>query len=303
MDLKKIILGTVYIAYSFVVNAQENSVLDVITKDNIQDSSVYRPQHKSIVIKEEIQIKEADLIKSMDKQSPFGVYKDTYFTTGVPLNKGINRSTADALFQISIRHRLTKSILPFNSFLYLTYTQKSFWNIYSSSSPFRDTNYNPGIGVGKYIIHNGKFIGTLFLSLEHESNGKDGDASRSWNFISISGKYFINKHFSLGHRLWIPYVDGGENKDLLNYKGLFSLSANIISFNKMWWISAEITPRKGWGNANTAISIGYKFSNSLNQYFFLRFNDGKGESLLHYNKYNMNLRIGFCIKPDFYSFF
>lgn len=302
MNIKKITLGTFFL-FCNLLHAQENSILNITLKDSSQYLSNVETKCRSVVTKEDIYIKETDLIKSMDKQPPFGVFKDTYFVTGVPFNGEINRNTADALFQISLRHRLTKSILPFNSFLYLTYTQKSFWDIYSSSSPFRDTNYNPGIGVGKYILNNGKFIGSIFLTLEHESNGRDGDASRSWNFISISGKYFINKYFSVGHRFWIPYVDGGENKDLLNYKGLFSLSANMITLNKKWWFNTEITPRKGWGNANTAISIGYQLSSSLNQYLFLRFNDGTGDSLLHYRKYNMNLRIGFCIKPDFYSFF
>lgn len=249
-----------------------------------------------------INVDEQEIIKLMDKMPSFGIYKDTYFVTGVPLNQQITRNTADAIFQLSIRQRLTKSILAFNSFLYLTYTQKSFWDIYRESAPFRDNNYNPSIGIGKYIIKGNQLRGCILVAFEHESNGLDKKESRSWNYIGINGKYFINMLLSIGFKVWIPYVDGGENKDLLEYRGLGTISFNAITRNRKWWIVTELTPRKGWGNINTMVSIGYKPSEKLNQSFFLRFSDGVGESLLNYNEYSTRLRIGICIKPDFYSF-
>lgn len=249
-----------------------------------------------------INVDESEIIKLMDRMPSFGIYKDTYFVTGIPLNQQITRNTADAVFQISIRQRLTKSILPFNSFLYLTYTQKSFWDVYRESSPFRDNNYNPGIGIGKYIIEKNQLRGGILVAFEHESNGREEKESRSWNYISINGKYFINMLLSIGFKVWIPYVDGGENKDLLEHRGLGTISFNAITGNRKWWITTELTPRKGWGNINTVVSLGYKPSGKMNQSFFLRFSDGVGESLLNYNKYSTNLRIGICIKPDFYSF-
>lgn len=249
-----------------------------------------------------INVDEEEMLKLIDRMPSFGIYKDTYFVTGIPMNQKITRNTADAIFQISIKQRLTKSILPFNSFLYLTYTQKAFWDIYSESSPFRDNNYNPGIGIGKYIIKDNKLNGGILVAFEHESNGREEKDSRSWNYISINGKYFINMLLSVGIKAWIPYVDGGENKDLLTYRGLGTISLNAITSNRKWWLTTELTPRKGWGNINTVISVSYKPSEKLNQSFFLRFSDGTGESLLNYNRYSMNLRVGICIKPDFYSF-
>lgn len=109
----------------------------------------------------------------MDALPAFGVYKDHCFSAGIPLNESIDKNTADALFQISIRHRLTKSRFPFNTFLYFTYTQKSFWNIYAKSSSLRDSNYNPTLGLGKYIIRNNVSKGTAFLQIEHESHGRE----------------------------------------------------------------------------------------------------------------------------------
>lgn len=275
----------------------------ISASDSIEQLIQERMEGNVFFRKNEITVDEKDVMKLADALPAFGVYKDTYFTTGIPLNESVNRNTADVMFQISIRQRLTKSRLPFNTFLYLTYTQKSFWDIYADSAPFRDNNYNPAIGLGKYIIHNNKFKGTVFLQFEHESNGKGGDDSRSWNMISLSTKYFYNPQLFFGAKVWIPIVDGGENKDLIDYRGIGYLTVDYTTKNHRWWLSAELNPRKGFGNINTVVTAGFKVSKNSNQYLFARFYNGKGESLIDYNKYDMNLRVGFCIKPDFGSIF
>lgn len=273
----------------------KNDSLDYTIQTHIEQTSVLK--------RNELGITEKTVLEIVDALPAFGVFKDSYFITGIPLNGAINSETADALFHISIRQRITKSRLPFNTFLYLTYSQKSFWNIYAESSPFRDNNYNPALGFGKYIIHNNKFKGTVFIQFEHESNGKDSIDSRSWNMISFSTKYFYNLRLILGAKAWIPIVDGKENRDLIDYKGIATFSVNYITKDTRWWFSAEINPRKGFGNINTTLTAAVKVSGKSNQYLYARFFDGRGESLLDYKKYNINIRVGFCIKPDFGSIF
>lgn len=261
----------------------------------MQDPNIFKPR--------QFEISEDELLRMADKLPSFAVYKDTYFVSGIPLNEEITNESADATFQISIRQRLTKSVLPFKTFAYLTYTQKSFWDIYAESSPFRDTNYNPGIGLGKYLFYNNKLVGAAFAQIRHESNGRDGDDSRSWNYLSLSMKYYFNTKLNISTELWIPYVDGGNNKDLLEYKGLGYISFNYMSDKSKWWLSADINPRKGFFNMNTTLTAGFRISERSNQYLFARFYQGYGESLLDYNKYTMNIRVGICIKPDFYNVF
>jgi phospholipase A1 len=261
----------------------------------MEDPRIFRPRH--------LKISEKDAIKLADRLPAFAVYKDTYFVTGVPLNQEITNESADAAFQISIRQRLTKSVLPFKTFAYLTYTQKSYWDIYAESSPFRDTNYNPGMGLGKYIFHQNKLVGAVFAQIKHESNGRDGEESRSWNYLSVSMKYFFNARFNLAGEFWVPYVDGDNNKDLLDYRGLGYISLNYISNKQTWWLSADFNPRKGFGNVNTTMTASFRVSQKSNQYLFARFFQGYSESLMDYNKYTMNIRIGICIKPDFYNIF
>jgi len=272
-----------------------NDSIDNIIRSKTDQTPFYKRQ--------EFQVDEEDVLKVIDALPAFGVFKDTYFTTGIPLSQKIDRNSADVLFQISIRHRITKSRLPFNTFLFLTYTQRSFWDIYADSAPFRDNNYNPALGLGKYIIHNNIFKGTAFLQLEHESNGRDGKESRSWNMMSFAIKYYYNLQLSFGLKVWIPFVDGGENKDLLDYRGLGTFTANYVTKDMKWWLSAELNPRKGFGNVNTVVTASFRVSKNSNQYIYARFYNGKGDSLLDYNKYDMNIRVGFCIKPDFRSIF
>lgn len=264
-------------------------------ENNQQRIPLYLPQN--------IEITKEEMRSILDKQPSFAVYKDMFLATGVPLDERITRNSSDVMFQISVRQRLTKSYLPFDMFAYITYSQKAFWNLYSNSAPFRDMNFNPSLGIGKYIIKDNKLKGGFFIQIEHESNGKDSIYSRSWNCLSFAIKYFYNTKITLAAKAWIPYVDGDNNQDLLDYRGLATFNINFLTQNDKWWLSAELTPRKGFGNANTVLTASFRISKNHNQYLYARFFNGKGDSLLDYNKYTMNIRVGFCIKPDFFSIY
>ncbi|WP_296947492.1 phospholipase A [uncultured Dysgonomonas sp.] len=295
-----IIVLFILIIHTPRVYSQENTILQV---DSISLRNNYLNEMQSInVLKHKpIEVSE-DLVRSvLDKQAPFAVYKDNYMVTGIPLNKSVTRKTADAFFQFSIRHRVTRSVLPFNSFLYITYSQKSFWDIYDESSPFSDTNYNPGIGIGRYVIKDNKLKGAMMISLEHESNGKAGEDSRSWNYINLSAKYFYNMRLSAKAQIYLPYVDGGNNKDLLRYKGYGIFSVNYIDKENLWWFSLNIIPRDKVINPNLHTSLSFRVSKNSNQYLTLDYYAGYGEGLLNYKKYTNQVRIGFTIKPDFFS--
>lgn len=264
-NIKNILLLFVFlVAYTHLYSQDitirniENPELQNSYLEEMASQSVFR--HKPIEVSEEV-------VRSvLDKQPSFTVFKDNMMVTGIPTNKSANRSSSDLFFQLSIRQQVTKSILPFNSFLYITYTQRSFWNIYEASSPFRDSNYNPGIGVGRYVIRDNKLKGGIMASLEHESNGRDGLDSRSWNFVNLSAKYFYNMRLSAKVQMYIPYVDGGNNKDLLKYRGYGVLSANYIDKKNLWWLSLDVMPRNINFSANIRMSLSYKVSKNSNQY-------------------------------------
>ena len=263
---------------------------------------------KERVLKERssLEISEDDVRRKLDSTHSFGILKDNYFITGNPLNKQIYVENADVKYQISFRQRLSSSYLPFNTFVFISYTQKSFWSIYKKSSPFRDTNFNPGIGFGRYLISDdNNYMGSLFLQLEHESNGKDSLNSRSWDFLSLSGKYYFNDRLYFRAKAWLPLVllIDNTNTDLLTYKGYGNFSVDYRTKNERWWFNANITPRDNLITMNTTLSAAFKVSKKFNQYLFFELYNGRGDSLLDYKQYDIKLRIGMCIKPDFFSVF
>lgn len=296
---------SVYIL-NLVITAHSSLAQDVMMSTNnrfsqekgklIKNSHLLKPRR--------LEISKDEAMRMADRSPTFSIYLDNFFVTGIPLDKKTSTRTADAAFQISLKHRITKQILAFNSFAYLTYTQKSFWDIYAESSPFRDTNYNPGIGLGKYLFHNNKLAGVASVQIMHESNGRDGDDSRSWNYLNLSMKYYLNACFSLTGEFWPPYTEFGINsEDIIDYKGYGCLSVNYIGNNRKWWLSANVLPGKGFGTMNTTLMAAFRVSPKSTQYLFARFFQGYGESQKDYKKYAINIRVGVCIKPDFFSVF
>ena len=244
------------------------------------------------------------IINTLDRLPSFGIYKDNFFVVGTELFQNPTQWNSDAKFQISVRQRLTNSVLPFKTFLFLTYTQKAFWDVFKNSFPFRDINYNPTIGLGKSIVYDNKFLGYISFQLEHESNGKDGGDSRSWNKISFSSSFILQENWVLETNVWIPFVDGEENGDLVKYKGWSDANIDYTSPNRKFIFSAAVTKRGGFNlNTNFTLSAAVRLMSDDNQFLYVEYYNGYGESMLDYKQYRQRLRAGFVIKPSFLNFY
>lgn len=242
------------------------------------------------------------LRRELDNGPYFGLYKDNYFIFGTSVGQRPTKQNTNIKFQISVAQRLTKSVLPFNTYLFLFYTQKAFWNVLEKSMPMTDLNFNPGIGVAKHLFVKNRYIGKLQLVIEHESNGKDGISSRSWNKISFGGNIIIDPQLMVHAKFWIPFVDGGENRDILYYSGIYQMGTSFLSPGRRFGASIILTKRKGWNlNYNTVIELNYRIFRRDNQYLFLQYYNGYGEGLLEYNRFHSSLRVGIVIKPRLFS--
>lgn len=248
---------------------------------------------------------DADSIRNEFDNGPyFSLYKDNYFTAGTTFAKKPTRTNSDVKFQVSIAQKLTKSTLPFNSYLFLMYSQKVIWNVFENSMPMRDINFNPGIGFGKLLIVKGRVVGKASLLIEHESNGKDSIFSRSWNKISLCGSMFISPQFMIHAKYWIPIIDGQHNKDILRYSGIFQNGIQVMSNDNKFGLAVTLIKRKGWNfNFNTILELNYRIFDKHNQFFFLQYYNGYGENLLDYNVFRSRIRFGIVIKPKWFSEF
>lgn len=296
---KAIILILSAFIISNLISAQE-----IITKDQTELAPPSKLKDILIPFSDTTAYYNPDSVRrEMDKRPYFTLFKDNYFLVGAPLGTKPTKENSNVKFQISISQRLTKSILPFNTYLYLTYTQKVIWNVFEKSMPMKDMNFNPGIGLGRMIIHKDKVIGFSYFQLEHESNGRDGDASRSWNKISMYAGLQLNRYWDVQAKFWLPIVDGGLNKDILDYSGIFQISANY-NWSDRFTAGMVFVKRRGFNfNGNIQLGLSYKLFKNQNQYLYLQYYNGYGEYLLDYNKYQSMLRIGLIIRPQFFSIY
>ena len=245
------------------------------------------------------------LRREFDNGPYFGLYKDNYFTVGTTVGvQKPSRTNSDVKFQISIAQKLTRSVLPWHTYIFLMYTQKTFWNVFEKSLPMHDLNFNPGIGWSKPFFNKDRYVGKLTLLLEHESNGRDSIQSRSWNRISIGGSVLIDPWIMVHGKVWIPIIDGQNNRDILNYCGIYQTGVEIATPDRKFIWDITFVKRKGWNlNFNTIFEFSWRFHKKSNQYFFLQYYNGYGESLLDYNQFHSRLRAGIVIKPKFFSEF
>lgn len=239
-----------------------------------------------------------------DQHYYFGLYKDNYFIFGPPIGYKPDKTNTNIKFQISIAQKLTKSTLPWGTYLYLYYTQKVFWNVLENSMPMTDLNFNPGIGLAKPIFIKGRFIGKVSLTLEHESNGRDSIWSRSWNKVTLGGSVMIDPNLTIYGKFWIPIIDGENNRDILKYCGIYQVGWSYRSPNRKFSCSLSLVKRLGnVFNFNTTFEVAYRWSRKSNQYLFAQYYNGYGEGLLDYKKFHSQLRIGIVIKPTLFSEF
>lgn len=246
----------------------------------------------------------ADSVRAVIESGPyFGIFRDNYFIGGIPIGEPIRRDNANVKFQLSIIHRLTKSRLPFDTYLFLQFTQKTIWNVAEESLPMRDLNFNPGIGLGHLIVYHNKYIGRAILMLEHESNGKDGPASRSWNKVSLSGTLMLNRHMEMQLKAWIPIVDGENNRNILRYSGLAQAGLLYRTNNRRMQAGMLATWRTHSFSLNTQWELSLKVSRHDNQYLFVQYYNGYGENLLDYDRFKSVLRVGMVIKPEGFSIY
>lgn len=246
-----------------------------------------------------------DSLKKELRYGPFfGFYKDNYFLVGSTLGGKPTAMNSDVKFQISLGIRLTNNTLPWNTYLFLMYTQKAFWNVFQESMPMRDINFNPGIGLSRPFFVQDRYIGKLTLLLEHESNGKDGEASRSWNKVSLSGSALVNEWLMVHSKFWIPIVDGQNNRDILKYSGIWQAGFVAMTPSKKLSLGVTLVKRAGWNlNFNTIVDFIWRVSDKTNLNLLLQYYNGYGENMIDYNQFHSRLRVGIVFRPRFFSEF
>ena len=248
----------------------------------------------------------SDEAKLVDKPPPLAVsvYEPVYFLMGG--DGGLN-----AKFQISFRYQLfdgrgaLASRLPFIDDLYLSFSQTSLWDLNDLSKPFRDSSYRPRLFYANYDLGR-LFDGRLRLGVEagagHESNGREGESSRSYNMfyarptLTFGDPEGFNMYLApLIHN----YVADDENRDLKDYRGHIDWLIGAGSKGGLnFWALLRKGDRSDYGSAelNLSFPLSKLSGGDLTGWLMLQYFGGYGESLLDYNrKLDSQLRLGIAV--------
>lgn len=116
-----------------------------------------------------------------------------YYYTASPYSRIYEGDTPDGQrinetefkFQLSLMAPVWSNMFGSPADLWFAYTQKSFWQLYTKSAWFRETNYQPEVMLHYSLNKHSEAA----LSLNHESNGRGGAEERSWNRLIASYTY------------------------------------------------------------------------------------------------------------------
>jgi phospholipase A1 len=140
--------------------------------------------------------------------------------------RSIEFERAEGKIQLSFKTKMAEGLFGSPADLWFGYTQVSYWQLGNRrySSPFRETNYEPeatvmfpvNYGLGDLRL---RFLG---FTLNHQSNGRGGSLSRSWNrVIAEAGAEYGAWSFHL--RPWVrvfdPDIQRDDNPDIEDYAG------------------------------------------------------------------------------------
>jgi outer membrane phospholipase A len=242
----------------------------------------------------------------IDKPPPLAVsiYEPVYFIVGG--DGGLN-----AKFQISLRFRLFDDRgrlarrLPWIDDLYLSFSQTALWDLGELSKPFKDSSYRPRLFYANYDLAR-DFGGKLRLGLEtgigHESNGKEGDDSRSYNMLYVRPTFTLGDPDGL-RAYFAPlihnYIAASDNPDIEDYRGYVDWLFGVGSKGGLdFWGVLRKGTRSDFGSIelNASYPLSKLSGGDLTGWLMLQYFNGYGESLLDYNrKLDSQLRLGIAI--------
>lgn len=232
-----------------------------------------------------------------------GPYKPIYFLYGA--------DPEDSRFQISLKYQLLgdKCLLikscKWVQGIHLGYTQTSSWNLESDSSPFEDTSYQPEIFfLSDNLSMRPEWLDGLFYQtgVQHESNGRAGDDSRSTNYFYFSPSailYGETKHLGIQvSPKFVFFFNNSEdtNPDIDKYRGNFELGLKA-GVAKGLVMGADF--RFASKGVSTQIDLTYPLSmgifRNLEFYLHAQYANSYAETLLEYQERTEAFRFGIAL--------
>lgn len=239
----------------------------------------------------------------------FMPYKNNYIVFGSMENDDgtapFSGQSLDIKFELGMKFTLFPQIdeLKFLAPVKFGYSQRSWWDISESSAPFKEHNYNPEVfwdftealerPSSRTRLHIFDYAG-----MEHQSNGLDGIASRSWDRVYGQRELRLSETWGWTLKYWHILNAGDFNDDIQDYIGQAEITTHIDVNN---WADINIKTSKGHETEtiNYQVDLIFPMSQWVNSRFVLSYYNGYGEALISYNKKTTSLRAGFYFPLGF----
>jgi outer membrane phospholipase A len=233
-------------------------------------------------------------------------YEPTYFLLDV--------GRFNAKFQVSVSARAIGPTISARDGsdrcqgLYVSYSQTSFWDLGTISSPFFDTSYRPEVWWHQDGLPHA-WLGADGLDLQggfgHESNGQGEGLSRSMNklFIRPVARWGLDGYDLRLRPRFLTYVfDMNDNPDMADYRGYADLEGDLtLRRGALSGLRLSTLCRIGRdGNRGSMqIDLSYPFGHLTGNWFnligYAQFFDGWSETLRTYDERSHRLLVGFAI--------
>ena len=274
-----------------------------LAKSSLGEQEAVQNAQASEPAPNDAKLKQADLLRDQsDKnlQNALGIelYKFNYLlpVTYAKTVPDDGRKSFETKFQISLAKPLFYDVFGLRESLVAAYTQTSWWQITKTSAPFRETNYQPEIFLNfaspKYLEQIG--VKNLKFGLLHESNGRDGSNSRSWNRAYVQGD-LVYGDLTISPRVWSVIGEKNDNKEILNYIGHGDLRLSYKLNDQIFSLMLRNNLHFDKTNKGAA-ELSYMFPIfSSGVYGYLQYFTGYGESLIDYDRHTDKVGLGFVI--------
>lgn len=191
-------------------------------------------------------------------------------------------------FQLSLKTKIIEGAMNDRIDVWVAYTQQSNWQLYSPSAPFRETNYEPEVMATVHTDWNLLGLRMRFVNLGfvHQSNGRGGSLSRSWNRLYAQIAFerggfamLVRPWYRLGENIGSGVPD--NNPDILAYMG----HGDVLFFYRPpdSGQSFAALVRQNFGTGRGAIQLDWRFPLYRNLKGYLQLFNGYGDSLIDYN--------------------
>lgn len=229
-------------------------------------------------------------------------YKPIYFLVGA--------DPSESRFQFSFRYRFLSpglSVVKKHHWIQgfqIAYTQTSFWDLGARSQPFQDSSYMPELFfISPNLMKMNIGVCDIFFQagIQHESNGRDEDFSRSTNYLYAKPLLvFFNEKAEFGlqiaPKIWTYTENDDEtNPDLCDYRGYFELEIKAGKAKNIVFTSHFRHAKKG---SSITLDVTYPLSNlfeNIDIYLQAQYANALAESLINYKERTRAFRIGFSI--------